>query len=212
MLGWHLVKFASFPPLNPFTTSGSIQESSTPASWEPRFHLAHIRNLLLCKAKHCCGCYCKGGQNVKWLVCATTESGDGGRGAVVRIAPTQAPTSVPGIMRSTLQKVSPLCTEQSRVASRGALVARDLATGGGEWVRSCGVGTKTVKCQSSCKLLWMQALSTTRSSGQLEQLCGNFLGADSQVPRHSTFSSTKTSRIIFTTFSTKHGMPSTSRT
>ena len=99
-----------------------------------------------------------------------------------------------------------------RAEQRGALVARDLATGGGEWVRSCGVGTKTVKCQSSCKLLWMQALSTTGSSGQLEQLCGNFLGADSQVPRHSTFSSTKTSRIIFTTFSTKHAMPSTSRT
>ena len=109
-----------------------------------------------------------------------------------------------------LYKKFPHCV-QSR-AEWGALVARDLATGGGEWVRSCGVGTKTVKCQSSCKLLWMQALSTTGSSGQLEQLCGNFLGADSQVPRHSTFSSTKTSRIIFTTFSTKHGMPSTSRT
>ena len=83
----------------------------------------------------------------------------------------------------------------------GALVARDLATGGGEWGRSCGVGTKTVKCQSTCKLLGMQASSVQQSSGQLEPAMWKLPGAEStvQLPRNSPFNSKKTFRKMFTT-------------
>ena len=41
------------------------------------------------------------------------------------------------------------------------------------------MGTKTVKCQSTCKLLGMQASSVQQSSGQLEPAMWKLPGAES---------------------------------